>query len=308
MAKKKPITGCQGCLLLLLVMLVAGISTIIVLNIQKGSPISHSRELVSTAPAPDTTSSVETSAIAASSFALKAGLLGPAALNPESAAPPPNAQTTTVRAETSTHTYSEATTTTRSLTPWYQDFSTLKDLFTMLVVLVGGIWSYFKFFKGRIFKSRLELKVSGKIISGEEAKLLRASMEMKNIGASVVYLDKELTQLKIFKSFRLTTPDKAGPAYWHEDDATRVRAFTDHGWVEPDETITDTVLIELPDTENVAYKLMISAGSRWPNLMERWKRWRRHKKEGSRWSSNAVAEMESGGNDGGDPLWIGTTE
>ena len=190
---------------------------------------------------------------------------------------------------------------------WYRDIGKWKDLVTILALVTGGVWAYFKYFKGRIFKPRLELKVLGKVVSKDNVNLLRVSMEIKNIGASVVYFDHALTQLLIYRSIRLTTPSKADTAFWHEQDPACIRAFVEHNWVEPDETITDTQLIELPDTKNVAYKIVLKVGSCSPSIKERWRRWRKHRKEGSRWRSNTIASEKDNG-DGEDSVWIGGTD
>lgn len=173
---------------------------------------------------------------------------------------------------------------------WYKNIGTWKDLLTILGIVVGGLWAYFKFFKGRTFKPRLELKVSGKIITFGNVQSLAVLMEIKNIGLSQVYLDRDLIRLDFETTEQLTNPPQARQAAWR--NLQSFPTFPDHGWVESEETICDSLLIELPNIQPVTYKLKLVVRSQWPAIREKWRSWRRRKERGGEWSTTSIAQLE----------------
>lgn len=173
--------------------------------------------------------------------------------------------------------------------PWYQEVTKLKDLVTALGIFIGGLFAYYKFVKGRVFKSRLELKVSGKIITQGARRILIASAQIKNKGLTQVYLDNTTTCILLYRSARLTSPRKERQPAWGKP-VSYPRVFVNHGWVEPDETIYDQILIELLQEEDIAYKLELFVRSRRPLFKDRLKSWRQRRALGGEWSSNSIAE------------------
>src|SRR5262249_49411574 len=73
-------------------------------------------------------------------------------------------------------------------------FSILQSGFTILGIVVGGVWAYFKFIKGRLFKPRLALEIEAKFICdqflttrySERIKYLLITIQFKNVGLSKV--------------------------------------------------------------------------------------------------------------------------
>jgi hypothetical protein len=67
-----------------------------------------------------------------------------------------------------------------------EDAKTIVDiigtLITASVVIVGGLWTYFRFVKGRTFRPRLEVGLLGQWRSVDDKKTLHAGTAMKNIG------------------------------------------------------------------------------------------------------------------------------
>jgi len=176
--------------------------------------------------------------------------------------------------------------------PWYKDISKLKDLITAVGLLLGGIFAYYKFIKGRVFKPRLELKVSGKVITQKQKRLLVASAQIKNNGLSVVYLDDQLTGINLYRSSQLKGTTKEQQPAWL-DPVNGFPLFTDHKWVEPDETITDEILIELRDDEDVAYRIKLVVRSRQPSFRERYESRKKHKASGGEWNSTSIVEQKA---------------
>jgi len=55
---------------------------------------------------------------------------------------------------------------------------------TAVAVIVGGLWAYFKFVRGRTFRPRLELGMSGQWRMIKDEPFLHARVTVKNIGAA----------------------------------------------------------------------------------------------------------------------------
>lgn len=176
-------------------------------------------------------------------------------------------------------------TATPSPTPSANDWNTTIDssqkVITALALIIGGIWAWLKFFRGRTFRSRIELAVSAEIIISGTSKFLKATMQMKNVGLSQVILRTDVTFLDVFliDVASVRPADDVYSASWGEPRAT-FNVFQDHGWVEPGEEISDELLVQLPDTEQLACKLKLTVNSR-RNFL---------KTEGTGWSAIAIID------------------
>jgi hypothetical protein len=149
--------------------------------------------------------------------------------------------------------------------------STFEHLATVTALILGGIWTYFKFIKERVFISRLETSVSGEIIKIGNVSHLRISVSLKNVGSSKVELTQRGVSLNIFhERFRLQVPEI-------EAQQRRVRSvpwkylapfnvLERHAWIEPGETIRDQQLVELLTNDKTAYKvefIIFARGTKW---------------------------------------------
>jgi hypothetical protein len=129
------------------------------------------------------------------------------------------------------------------------DAKTITDIIgtsvTALAVIVGGIWAYFKFARGRTFAPRIEVMVSGQWRLIHDKQLVQARIAVRNIGASKVDLLQEGTALVV--SIVSRDQPVGGPAAvkWSELGAFTILA--DHSWIEPSETIADDLLLDLGD-------------------------------------------------------------
>ena len=149
--------------------------------------------------------------------------------------------------------------------------ATLQNIATVAALIVGGVWTYFLFIKGRVFKSRLQLEVVGEIIDINSKKYIRILVELKNVGSSKVEITREGFGLDIFAQ-------RPSPTLLPEDcNKYKVRGIswepllpfyvlTRHAWIEPGETIRDQLLAEILISESIAYKVdfvIFASGMRW---------------------------------------------
>jgi hypothetical protein len=125
---------------------------------------------------------------------------------------------------------------------------------TGVAVIAGGIWAYFKFVKGRTFRPRLEVDLSGEWQSvgqwrRNRRQLLQARIRVKNIGASKVTLLQKGTGLRV-SVLAANQPSPPAPAGW--DSRGVFVILKEHAWIEPGETISDDLLLDLGMSAAVA--------------------------------------------------------
>lgn len=148
-----------------------------------------------------------------------------------------------------------------------EDIKNLVDLIgtviTALAVVVGGVWAYFKFVKGRTYRPRLEVTLDGDWLQADSHIVLRARIAVKNIGASVVRLIQHGTGLKV------SAPDfsDAPLPRWTSEGVYEI--LKDHAWIEPGEMVSDDVLLD------------VSKHCKSPLLFEARLVWKRSKREGN---------------------------
>lgn len=126
------------------------------------------------------------------------------------------------------------------------NFKTVIDitgtLITGAAVVVGGIWAYFKFVKGRTFRPRLEVHMSGQWRKVDQRQLLHARIRVKNIGSSNVALVQKGTGLRV----SVLGPTQPSPPALSSWDRQKVFVILrEHAWIEPGETVSDDLLLNL---------------------------------------------------------------
>lgn len=129
----------------------------------------------------------------------------------------------------------------------------LKNIATLIAVAAGGIWAYFNFFKGRTYRPRLELKVSGKLLSQNGANYLVVTAQLKNVGLSDVKIDQQGSALRLFAYEVGERTSKARSV--EKSRLITLPVFEAHGWVEPGELIEEQRLVAIPDLAFIALQI-----------------------------------------------------
>jgi len=138
----------------------------------------------------------------------------------------------------------------------------LKNVCEIIAIVAGAIWTYFNFFKGRTYRSRLECEVDGSIESHSGRVHLRVVVKAKNVGLSKLLVEQKGTILQLQPAVAQTSaPSWPCQVTWSDKPAV-FDVFTDHAWIEPSEPIEDQVLVELPDDNAPAYKLTLKVLSK----------------------------------------------
>jgi len=55
----------------------------------------------------------------------------------------------------------------------------IRNIFTIIAMIIDGIWAYYKFFKSRVFHSRIEMNIIGQTITRNEVDFLICNASLK---------------------------------------------------------------------------------------------------------------------------------
>jgi hypothetical protein len=157
--------------------------------------------------------------------------------------------------------------------------SGISSIVTALAVVFGGAWAYFKFVRGRTFKTRLSVDIVGEWRSIDEGQFLQVRVTVKNIGETDFHLNRDGTGVRVsFPSQEQQQQERIyeGDAVdWEsicdwpdsgedqpEGRPTRrcLSILAEHEWIEPGETVSDDLLIHLVREPTIC---LLEASVRW---------------------------------------------
>ena len=131
----------------------------------------------------------------------------------------------------------------------------LQKLFTIAAIVVGAIWTYFNFFRGRTYRKRLEPEVSGKVVTLNGLSHLMTTMSLKNVGLSRVDIEQKGSALQVLSYNGPVSREHVLSAEWEALAAFPV--FEAHQWIEPGETVKEERLIAIPTSSRKAFQLQL---------------------------------------------------
>jgi hypothetical protein len=103
---------------------------------------------------------------------------------------------------------------------------------------IGALWVYFNFFKGRTYRPRLEIKVTGSLNQKNQSHFLNLQIHVKNVGLSKVDIKQKGTGLRII----VYNSSSDGNKWTHLDT---IAILETHQWIEPGESVEEPVLFPL---------------------------------------------------------------
>lgn len=116
------------------------------------------------------------------------------------------------------------------------------NIVTSSAVVVGGVWAYFKFVRGRTFANRAELSVSASFNGSPDQVYFCATVTLKNTGLSRLPLNNNMKVIRIFGA--AASKSDAGEVKWERISTLPV--LDQHEWLEAQETVTDTIVYRVP--------------------------------------------------------------
>jgi hypothetical protein len=164
--------------------------------------------------------------------------------------------------------------------------SSISNLVEATALMVGGGWAYLKFVRGRTFYSRARLELSADSYHYGTDRALVVHVSMQNEGLSKIDLSAE--------DEKFVRVDAVFPRQWFgdlnvdwdqdESLVTRTRLFERHGWLEPNETIEDQLLIPVAvpgRSDPIAYRITA-------RVTQPPSRARRRKPAGQTWTADLI--------------------
>jgi hypothetical protein len=136
----------------------------------------------------------------------------------------------------------------------------LQKLATIAAIIVGAIWTYFNFFRGRTYRMRLEPAVSGKVVTINGLSHLVATVSLKNVGLSKVEVEQKGSGLQVRAYEAPVDVRSVRSAAWA--DVAAFPVFESHQWIEPGEMIEEQRLIVMPKNGRTAFQLRLRVVSR----------------------------------------------
>ena len=133
-----------------------------------------------------------------------------------------------------------------------------KTAATIAIVGTAG-WAYFKFVRGRTFRRRLELTISGEVRRTPGIVYLLTNSTAKNIGLSKFEIDHEKSGLRVMSHVSKGAVTEAKLAEWSPLSTWDVLEGKD--WLEPGEPAAEELLIEIPDEGFLAFRLQLWVSS-----------------------------------------------
>ncbi len=131
----------------------------------------------------------------------------------------------------------------------------VETIFKILAYILGSLWVYYNYFQGRMHKPRLEIKLTGGKLGEPFDKLVKLVVQAKNVGLSKIELKDEGTGIRIF----MFDATKEVDNWVHVGTYPILTPY--HHWVEPGETIEDSILITVEPGGYAAIKANLNLNS-----------------------------------------------
>jgi hypothetical protein len=149
---------------------------------------------------------------------------------------------------------------------WTSILDLSEKLFRIVAIIVGALWVYSNWVRGRTFVPRLQLKLSGKVLNrGQQQQLLLVTLQVKNVGSSIVQLRSRGTGLKLVSLVNDAEIEIANPSekkitaftvlekdIIHDQDAAAERSIKN---IEPGTAINEQKLIVVNTNKYNAFRL-----------------------------------------------------
>jgi hypothetical protein len=158
----------------------------------------------------------------------------------------------------------------QTLAEWNDLAGSVESVVTIIALLMGAIWAYFKVLRGRVYTSRLEPTVKGTLYWGDNFQVLVVETSLTNVGLTRVFIDRNDSSIEV-----LSYPIDHYSSEFHEAITTRlgtVDGVERHEWIEPGECIREQKLIAVPREDLVALivKFRILPRRRWVRKRTEW--------------------------------------
>lgn len=156
--------------------------------------------------------------------------------------------------------------------------STFQSCVTIIAICVGAIWALIRFNIFRTLKPRLEFSFDFKCCRTQVNNMMVAIVGLKviNKGSTRIDLRKD-SEPRCFLKYGLlgdtTSTDETIIISKSSEDLTYIdEVFTAHKWIEPDETIDEVKILQIPmsDWGVIQLEVEIFGEQKWPASKQKW--------------------------------------
>ena len=127
----------------------------------------------------------------------------------------------------------------------------VQALVTASGIIVGALFTYYKFIKDRVYRPRLRIGLATGRIVIDNLHYLIVRVSVMNLGSTKLSLNQAGTALIV--SQHLAASSDFHLDHWREQAVLAV--LTKHQWLEVAEQISDEVSIRVPPREDDAYRI-----------------------------------------------------
>ena len=133
-----------------------------------------------------------------------------------------------------------------------------ESIFVIVGIIVGGLWAYFNYFRGRVFDPKLEFGIESRFHNNSHCLIIK--YRLKNVGLSKVRFNDKGCALKVYSAARVNDAPFVHRVLW--EHLSTIDVLSDHKWIESGETITETQPIFIPQQVRSKDKLAIKTALR----------------------------------------------
>lgn len=139
----------------------------------------------------------------------------------------------------------------------------LLNLLQMIALIIGGSWAYHKYARGRTFSERLIPEISGRLIQLEGKLYLAVTIQLKNVGQSVIGFRPGASSLDLFG---YVDPTSTSIVDVNNKPLAQLPVLTERKLsIEPNSILEETRFLFIPDSVEIALRLtleIVSANDR----------------------------------------------
>lgn len=139
----------------------------------------------------------------------------------------------------------------------------IEKLFRIAAYIIGALWVYFNFWKGRTYRPRIDPMLAGQILNHKGPKLIKIIINVKNVGLSKVDIEQKGTALRLLSYDFSNTNDP-----WKH--RRTISILSANKWIEPGETVGEQFLIPFTGTNLIAVKaevILVSKKTMWESTI-----------------------------------------
>lgn len=120
----------------------------------------------------------------------------------------------------------------------------ISKIISSIILVIGAVFTYLKFFRHRMFKPRLELCCESKIQKNEkEFIIIVLNIVVKNVGLVKVNLPEGDKHIILYTGERVNPKNLSTGQLTRKTEVFRGSIFDKHLWIEPGEIISESIPI-----------------------------------------------------------------